>query len=46
MTGAAYQTEWRKLRADELRERARQDAVVILHRLDRTARPASAPMCR
>ncbi len=30
MTGAAYETEWRKLRADELRERARQDAVVIL----------------
>jgi len=24
------QTEWRKLRADELRERARQDAIVIL----------------
>lgn len=27
---AGYQDQWRKLRADELRERARQDAVVIL----------------
>ncbi len=25
-----YQYEWRKLRADELRERARQDAIVVL----------------
>jgi len=25
-----YQHEWRKLRADELRERARQDAIVVL----------------
>ncbi len=30
MAAGEYQTEWRKLRADELRERARQDAVVIL----------------
>jgi len=27
---ATYQHEWRKLRADELRERARQDAIVVL----------------
>lgn len=26
----SYQYEWRKLRADELRERARQDAIVVL----------------
>ena len=30
MVQAAYEFEWRKLRADELRERARQDAIVIL----------------
>lgn len=27
---SAYQHEWRKLRADELRDRARQDAIVVL----------------
>lgn len=30
MTDARYEYEWRKLRADQLRERARQDAIVIL----------------